>query len=44
MGQVQYNLAQDIIGYREFNFVPIKDHVPFQGETIAIYQKYIDEY
>ena len=41
--QFQANLAQSILGWREFRFIQMKGHTLFQGEIIRKKQKYIDK-
>ena len=43
LGQFQPNLAQSILGWREFKFVQMKGPALLQGEIITKYRKYIDK-
>ena len=43
LGHFQPNLAQSILGWREFKFVQMKGPALFQGEMIKKYRKYIDK-
>ena len=43
MGQFQPNLAQSILGWREFQIIQINGHALHQEEIITEKRKYIEE-